>query len=127
MKIDVIGFILGIWQEVIATGLVALVGWFCLWFRSRTFIKNDEYNRLKGLDAEYLKCEAKNVKLKSELDGLRETCAPYLEQKRRELLPLQRLEESEKPRLEERRLSEALRPIETNTYFDPRVIVKKIR
>lgn len=91
---------------------------------------NDEYRRLIVIEAEHQKCEPRYIKVKSELDRLRETCAPYLEQQRRELLdaatglkPLLRLEELqeiENPRSGKKRLSEALGPLKTNLDFDPR-------
>ncbi len=129
-EIDVIGFIMGIWQKVIAAGIVAFIGWFYLWFRSRTFIKKVEHNRLKGIDADHQKCEPKYIKVKSEFDSLRELCAPYLEQKRQDFVRAQtglislNPEGTERPQPGEQRLSEALKPLKTNLYFDARKIPK---
>jgi hypothetical protein len=81
--------------------------WLCSW----TFVKREELDRLKKIAAKYPTTEA-------ELKRLYETCAPYLEQKRVELVEGffkgERPQKIEKPRSGETRLSEALAP------FDPR-------
>jgi hypothetical protein len=126
MEIDIVGFFLGIWQEVIAAGIIALAGGSAIWFRSRTFIKREEYTHLKAIEANHKKCAVKYDALKTSYDGLSETCAPYLEQKRRELISRQIPEFSlpTKEDIRQRGLDEALRPLETRTYFDPRKVQK---
>jgi hypothetical protein len=49
------------------------------WIMSLKIVKRDELNRLREMEPKYQQCEA-------ELKGLRETCAPYLEQLRRDLV-----------------------------------------
>ncbi len=71
------------------------------WLMSWTLIKRDELNRLKKIDAKYPKVEA-------DLKRLEETCAPYLEQKRAELVK-----------------SVLPTELEVDTDFDPRAPTSK--
>jgi hypothetical protein len=56
------------------------------WLRSWKILKREDFNRLKASEAEHQNCEARYRKLKASYDSLQETCAPYLEQGRKELV-----------------------------------------
>jgi hypothetical protein len=71
------------------------------WLWSWAFVKRDELARLRKIDAKFLTTEA-------ELKRLNEFCAPYLEQKRAELVTLTPL----------------AREITVETEFDPREPVR---
>ena len=126
---DFYGFITDVGAEITGAAIIASAGAFYFWFRSRKIIKSHEYVVLKKIEIEHQKCQAKYDRLKIDYDSLSETCAPYLAQKRKELASrgLTELTSTSEEDIKQRRLNEALAPLDTNPYFDPRVIQKKVR